>query len=522
MHPSTSSASLGPILILYQTWNRYAVIGNGQKDARLGSRGSDSSLSEMEGYISITPRQLIPSVSRRTLVLCSVPQGTSTDISQACLLPICRYYGAVSLKDDCRGTRFVPTCVGSTSPPLTCRCDRRGSSPHTWGPRHPHTGCSPRRRFIPTCVGSTYKTEFQRTNSPVHPHVRGDHRRDAKNRPLYPGSSPRAWGPPLLHAGPSPSRRFIPTCVGTTILDVERNGIPKVHPHVRGDHVTLPEGAGAMCGSSPRAWGPLLSYCLLPECGRFIPTCVGTTASPQGSPGTPAVHPHVRGDHGWRIFRCWAGPGSSPRAWGPLLPLPVHSEPSRFIPTCVGTTAFAVAAWADNSVHPHVRGDHEAGVLGSPARAGSSPRAWGPHRERNSTAQAARFIPTCVGTTTGRWGGIGLSSVHPHVRGDHPYSTLRSLARPGSSPRAWGPLRGLPGSGCGIRFIPTCVGTTRPEGQLGRRSAVHPHVRGDHANFPFSEGDKHGSSPRAWGPHGRGGFRRGIRRFIPTCVGTTL
>ena len=72
-----------------------------------------------------------------------------------------------------------------------------------------------------------------------------------------------------------------------------------------------------------------------------------------------------------------------------------------------------------------------------------------------------RFIPTCVGNTFCTSCHCACTAVHPHVRGEHaPTATMNSLDD-GSSPRAWGTLVQVYDLREGCRFIPTCVGNTR-------------------------------------------------------------
>ena len=212
------------------------------------------------------------------------------------------------------------------------------------------------------------------------------------------GSSPRAWGIRFQWHRVPRLDRFIPTCVGNTMMNLAEALGMTVHPHVRGEYESHARDGQPQPGSSPRAWG--IRY--LPQRGkdalRFIPTCVGNTR-----------------------FRChciYSGYGSSPRAWG----IPGAGEQprvaARFIPTCVGNTR-----------GPGNPGSHTFG---------SSPRAWGIHIIFSTTIRARRFIPTCVGNTPAAQGWCRGRPVHPHVRGE--YRTDRGrIGRPrGSSPRAWG------------------------------------------------------------------------------------
>src|SRR5690606_37630844 len=85
-------------------------------------------------------------------------------------------------------------------------------------------------------------------------------------------------------------------CVGNTIANCSGLQRNSVHPHVRGEHPSKVEGCFLAFGSSPRAWGTPLLVGLAPLQQRFIPTCVGNT-HPPSTPGVAyPVHPHVRGE----------------------------------------------------------------------------------------------------------------------------------------------------------------------------------------------------------------------------------
>ena len=197
--------------------------------------------------------------------------------------------------------RFIPTCVGYTGRnafSLLFRADVR---------------------FIPTCVGYTAQSPGSPADVPVHPHVRGVYSDPRESAAGTDGSSPRAWG--IQRRGKMPRRpyRFIPTCVGYTIV---------FFPH--GTH---------FFGSSPRAWGIRSLPGVNDVAVRFIPTCVGYTNRSHGI----HLRPSGSSPRAWGIpplCACWIldVSGSSPRAWG----IPAFPEPLgivlRFIPTCVGYT----------------------------------------------------------------------------------------------------------------------------------------------------------------------------------------
>ena len=110
--------------------------------------------------------------------------------------------------------RFIPTCVGSTTRlefakhmqkvhPHVCgeycnwmlhRCFHHGSSPRVWGVPGLPRRAGKRSRFIPTCVGSTSAAVVVVVRSRVHPHVCGEYSRHQDPWMDWPGSSPRVWG----------------------------------------------------------------------------------------------------------------------------------------------------------------------------------------------------------------------------------------------------------------------------------------------------------------------------------------
>ena len=73
--------------------------------------------------------------------------------------------------------------------------------------------------------------------------------------------------------------------------------VNSVHPHVRGEYLTRRGISGTKDGSSPRAWGILLMLLVRSCLTRFIPTCVGNTILVRIVMITRTVHPHVRGEY---------------------------------------------------------------------------------------------------------------------------------------------------------------------------------------------------------------------------------
>src|SRR5258708_7831206 len=93
------------------------------------------------------------------------------------------------------------------------------------------------------------------------------------------GSSPRPWGTLLAHRAARDAHRFIPTPVGNTETSARDGGPRTVHPHARGEHMSVSEPALLSNGSSPRPWGTRNHAGGLRFLERFIPTPVGNTVA---------------------------------------------------------------------------------------------------------------------------------------------------------------------------------------------------------------------------------------------------
>ena len=293
-------------------------------------------------------------------------------------------------------------------------------------------------RFTPTGVGTIGARLIERGDSTVHPHGRGDNRRDAQLRLDAGGSPPRAWGQSGAEGDRQRSQRFTPTGVGTILLFAEALVLQAVHPHGRGDNSASISGWRRCIGSPPRAWGQC-DYANDPvRPGRFTPMGVGTMQAPAPRTLDDAVHPHGRGDNSAIDAFVYPPAGSPPRAWGQCLQSQTRRQRRRFTPTGVGTIPRRRSARVPRAVHPHGRGDNVVyGGRRSVGR-GSPPRAWGQYRVERLLARCARFTPTGVGTMPARNSDNSAGSVHPHGRGDNQNAFRKRNADLGSPPRAWG------------------------------------------------------------------------------------
>ena len=200
---------------------------------------------------------------------------------------------------------------GANSPPR-----RQGSPPRAWGQYFPDCQVVAETRFTPTGVGTIEISTEILTESPVHPHGRGDNERYMPGAFVGVGSPPRAWG----------------QCCN----DAARLQFHAVHPHGRGDNVENEYVHRPIDGSPPRAWGQCGVICVYTSPAgspprawgqsrgtnragvrvRFTPTGVGTILTRRHGVYARAVHPHGRGDNARSKVQCLILYGSPPRAWG--------------------------------------------------------------------------------------------------------------------------------------------------------------------------------------------------------------
>ena len=169
-----------------------------------------------------------------------------------------------------------------------------------------------------------------------HPHTRGERHPFRDCLIGAAGSSPHAWGTPRERVGTVHQCRIIPTRVGNAAWIYSDSGYKADHPHTRGERIETVYSAWFSAGSSPHAWGTLSSVHFAPRSRRIIPTRVGNAAASTRLWRCCPDHPHTRGERScsYPIARCSSG--SSPHAWGTLLSFCLDSPSPRIIPTRVG------------------------------------------------------------------------------------------------------------------------------------------------------------------------------------------
>src|SRR5690606_21274259 len=129
-----------------------------------------------------------------------------------------------------------------------------------------------------------------------------------------------------------------PTRVGTTDRKGPPWSDSPVHPHARGDDEPGVIPAWTGIGTPPRAWGRPAAGPTAPGLRRYTPTRVGTTSGPGMAEAACAVHPHARGDDGDAVTEFPLRSGTPPRAWGRRFHRHACALRKRYTPTRVGTT----------------------------------------------------------------------------------------------------------------------------------------------------------------------------------------
>ncbi len=393
-------------------------------------------------------------------------------------------------------------CVGLTPVLGRATTAQSGPSPRARGSRNPAGEHEVLTRSIPACAGLTRAAGSGLPPTAVHPRVRGAHRGRGQ--------------PHTARVGPSPRAR------GSQLLPRVKCEAHAVHPRVRGAHTPFRRYPDPWIGPSPRARGSQRTQLVGGQRPRSIPACAGLTTARRSPRGSGSVHPRVRGAHPTARHPSGRGGGPSPRARGSQIVVQGPGPAPRSIPACAGLTMGTAGSPRTSSVHPRVRGAHAVLALRGNLTSGPSPRARGSRGPQQGPVLAPRSIPACAGLTMPVIPGIGVSSVHPRVRGAHGGAGCRPVRGSGPSPRARGSLLAEDVSGVHRRSIPACAGLTGRGGSPARAPAVHPRVRGAHDDGANLSGRGRGPSPRARGSPNRPRFSGGSNGPSPRARGSRV
>ncbi len=274
-------------------------------------------------------------------------------------------------------------------------------------------------------------------------------------------------------------------------------------------------------GPSPRARGSPRGKELDRVELRSIPACAGLTDPTRTARRRRSVHPRVRGAHDAPEDAVPGGYGPSPRARGSRRRAGWFWCLLRSIPACAGLTPVPARARPPAPVHPRVRGAHTCPSKTSANGSGPSPRARGSQVVQGAGLEGVRSIPACAGLTAGSRWRPSAPAVHPRVRGAHGADDGAGADEAGPSPRARGSPHGGPGRLPRGRSIPACAGLTSPRTGCRPPSTVHPRVRGAHV-VPGPLGVWCvGPSPRARGSLSAVRRHPHDPRSIPACAGLT-
>ncbi len=225
---------------------------------------------------------------------------------------------------------------------------------------------------------------------------------DLRRRPswTFPAETPpRAWGRLTYTLQPLFGGGNTPTCVGKTNDGLEGLQLDQKHPHVRGEDLKMAEHTKREVETPPRAWGRRFGQLSAMHQSRNTPTCVGKTASRVNRNVPRWKHPHVRGEDTLSPLVSYWLAETPPRAWGRLTLQGSRTNEERNTPTCVGKTFRLARKNTWSWKHPHVRGEDTDRRGWSRPPSETPPRAWGRRMPEQTSRDAVRNTPTCVGKT---------------------------------------------------------------------------------------------------------------------------
>ena len=195
---------------------------------------------------------------------------------------------------------------------------------------------------------------------------------------------------------------------------------------------------------------------------RIIPAYAGSTPALRRSGSAPRDHPRIRGEHLNERAARQRRKGSSPHTRGARWRTPVSPGVLGIIPAYAGSTAHVARPQARRADHPRIRGEHSPVDPSYSKHEGSSPHTRG--AREHDVLFSARFgiIPAYAGSTSPPSLGVGSSSDHPRIRGEHRFRGDPLGVCSGSSPHTRGARycqEKLPKQ---QRIIPAYAGSTCP------------------------------------------------------------
>ena len=176
----------------------------------------------------------------------------------------------------------------------------------------------PQLGFIPTRAGKMLKWVLPTICRRVHPHSRGENLTIDTAKEIAMGSSPLARGKSAERGPELGGWGFIPTRAGKMLKWVLPTICRRVHPHSRGENHATACAEGSPEGSSPLARGKCVCCCWWVGGAGFIPTRAGKIARSTDVVCGMPVHPHSRGENGIGGGLRTGYRGSSPLARGKL------------------------------------------------------------------------------------------------------------------------------------------------------------------------------------------------------------
>ena len=174
--------------------------------------------------------------------------------------------------------------------------------------------------------------------SRAHPHSRGENGNESGWPREFGGSSPLTRGKPRGNVSPPGTRRLIPTHAGKTRDEGAATASPRAHPHSRGENARRDYAALRERGSSPLTRGKLLPKGATRTSTGLIPTHAGKTGTLRKGCANDTAHPHSRGENIECRPECDSDDGSSPLTRGKPPSQCPQRDQERLIPTHAGKT----------------------------------------------------------------------------------------------------------------------------------------------------------------------------------------
>ena len=313
------------------------------------------------------------------------------------------------------------------------------------------------------------------------------------------GSPPRGRGKDPAHQRGRHRPGIIPAWAGKRAFFHDSGRMPRDHPRVGGEKLTVMKPCVFCAGSPPRGRGKVHQHKAFRRRPGITPAWAGKSCAELLLEKVDEDHPRVGGEKRAAPPCRGVRGGSPPRGRGKARPTSMNGWPARITPAWAGKSPGDDARAARRGDHPRVGGEKLQPFVKNGYLKGSPPRGRGKAAFGTDEAVDLRITPAWAGKSLRPSCRGSRSRDHPRVGGEKSTSSLFPPPLIGSPPRGRGKGNALLHAPAQCGITPAWAGKRIRTATTARRLRDHPRVGGEKIIFPNARMVNAGSPPRGRG-----------------------